>query len=155
MENEAILTGIEPEETEAIEPKLYSFRPLKSTDVFLMSKIISKIGINEFTKSFEKDEIKKMIASFTDNKEETEGESKSDSIASAVGLSVALEIANIILGNLPKCEKEIMQLLASVSGKDVKTIENLDAVVFLEMVVDFVKKEEFKDFIKVASKLFK
>ena len=31
----------------------YTLRPLLSKDVFPMVKIISKIGINEFTKAFE------------------------------------------------------------------------------------------------------
>ena len=142
--NETTLVELEPNEVK----KPYVFRTLKSTDVFLMSKIISNIGINEFTECFEKEGIKKLIASAT---EEGEGVD----LASTVGLSVALEIANIILGNLPKCEKEIMHLLAGVSGKTVKQVENLDAVVFVEMVIDFIKKEEFKDFIKVASRSFK
>ena len=100
MENEATLI-----EFETIKP--YTFRTLKSTDVFLMSKIISKIGINEFTACFEKDGIKKLIESANGGNEEVD-------LASTVGLSVVLEIANVILGNLPKCEKEIFQMLSSV-----------------------------------------
>jgi hypothetical protein len=149
MNNEATLVEFKPEETENKKP--YTFRSLKSTDVFLMSKIISKIGINEFTQCFENEGIKQTIASFMDKGEDAKGAE----LASVVGLSVALEIANVILGNLPKCEKEIIQMLANVSGMTVKKVENLDAVLFFEMVVDFIKKEEFKDFIKVASKLFK
>lgn len=137
------------EKIEKVVAKPYTFRKLKSTDVFLMSKIIGKIGINEFTACFEKDGIKKMIASFTgESDEETD-------FTSVVGISVILEVANVILGNLPKCEKEIFQLLSNVSEIPVEEIEDCDAVVFMEMVIDFIKKEEFKDFIKVASKLFK
>lgn len=144
-------TGIEQEskETEKEEVKPYTFRRLQSTDVFLMSKIIGKIGVNEFTACFEKDGVKKLIASFTD-----EAGEKAD-IASVVGISVSLEIANVILGNLPKCEKEIFQMLSSVTGLSFNHIEKLDMVVFIEMVIDFIKKEEFKDFIKVVSRLLK
>lgn len=157
MKNETTLKGTEmelktEEGTEIVEKKTYTFRQLKATDVFLMSKIISTIGINEFTKCFDNPEVKQMIAAFTDNGED--GTNNTD-IASVVGISVALEIANIILGNLSKCEKEIIQLLSNVSGISVKNIENLNAVVFMEMVIDFIKKEEFKDFIKVASRSFK
>lgn len=135
------------EESEIV-VKPYEFRRLKSTDVFLMSKIIGKIGVNEFTACFEKDGIKKMISSVT-------GEGEEVDFASVVGISVILEIANVILGNLPKCEREIFQMLASVSEMSQKDVEELDAVVFMEMIIDFIKKEEFKDFIKVASRLFK
>ena len=144
-------TTIEIQEvkSEMTTEKAYTFRELKSKDVFLMSKIIGKIGMNEFTACFEKDGIKNMIASFTGENKETAD------FASVVGISVILEIANVILGNLPKCETEIFQMLSNVSGMSIKEIEDLDMVTFADMVIEFVKKEEFKDFIKVVSKLFK
>ena len=129
------------------ELKPYTFRKLSSVDVFPMFKIIGAIGINEFTACFEKDGVKNMIASFT-------GESGED-MSSIVGISVILEIANVIIGNLPKCENEIYQILSQTSNLTVKQVQELDMAVFFEMVIDFVKKEEFKDFIKVVSKLFK
>ena len=129
--------------------KPYEFRRLKSTDVFLMSKIIGKIGVNEFTACFEKDEIKKMIATMTSE------DSDEFELTSLVGIKVILEIANVILCNIPKCESEIIQMLSNVSGMKHKDVEELDVVVFTEMIIDFIKKEEFKDFIKVVSKLFK
>ena len=127
--------------------KPYIFRKLSAVDVFPMFKIIGAIGINEFTACFEKDGIKNMIASFT-------GESKED-MSSIVGISVILEIANVIIGNLPKCEHEIYQILSQTSNLTVKQVKELDMAVFFEMVIDFIRKEEFKDFIKVVSKLFK
>lgn len=144
-------TTIEIQEvkSEVTTEKAYTFRELKSKDVFLMSKIIGKIGMNEFTACFEKDGIKNMIASFTGENKETAD------FASVVGISVILEIANVILGNLPKCETEIFQMLSNVSGMSIKEVEDLDMVTFADMVIEFVKKEEFKDFIKVVSKLFK
>ena len=144
-------TTIEIQEvkSEVTTEKAYTFRELKSKDVFLMSKIIGKIGMNEFTACFEKDGIKNMIASFTGENKETAD------FASVIGISVILEIANVILGNLPKCETEIFQMLSNVSGMSVKEVEDLDMVTFADMVIEFVKKEEFKDFIKVVSKLFK
>ena len=127
--------------------KPYVFRKLSAVDVFPMFKIIGAIGINEFTACFEKDGIKNMIASFT-------GESGED-MSSIVGISVILEIANVIIGNLPKCENEIYQILSQTSNLSVAQVKKLDMAVFFEMVIDFIKKEEFKDFIKVVSKLFK
>lgn len=127
--------------------KPYVFRKLSAIDVFPMFKIIGAIGINEFTACFEKDGVKNMIASLT-------GEAEED-MASIVGISVILEIANVIIGNLPKCENEIYQILSQTSNLTVAQVKKLDMAVFFEMVIDFIKKEEFKDFIKVVSKLFK
>ena len=112
-----------------------------------MFKILGKIGINEFTKCFEKDGVKELIASFT--------EENSENVSSVVGMSVVLEAVNVIFGNLPKCEDDIYNLLANTSNLTVKEIKELDMAVFFEMVVDFIKKEDFKDFFKVVSKLFK
>ena len=128
------------------ETKPYEFRKLTSADVFPMMRIIGTIGLNEFTACFEKDAIRKMIENAA--KEETE-------LSSIVGVSVILEIANVICGNLPKCETYIYQLLSQASNLSVDEIKELDMVVFLEMVIDFIKKDEFKDFIKVASRLLK
>lgn len=133
-------------ETTTLKP-VYTFRRLNSTDTFLMFKIIGKIGVNEFGACFEKDTVKKMISAVT--KKESE-----DNATTMVGISVILEIANVIICNLPKCEAEIYQMLSQTSDLSVKQVKELDFVTFAEMVVDFVKKEEFKDFIKVVSRLF-
>ena len=126
----------------------YTFRRLNSTDIFLMTKIIGKIGINEFTACLEKDTVKQMIDRLT-------GKESTGNATTMVGFSVMLEIANVIIGNLSRCEGEIYQLLANVSGMTVKQVKEMDAVTFFEMIVDFVTKDEFKDFIKVVSKRFK
>lgn len=142
--SETTKTDIAIMETE----KPYHFRRLVSTDAFAMFKIISKIGLNEFTDCFGKDGIKDLIAQFS-------GDSETGKTASIVGVSVALEIANVIFGNLPKCEAEIYKLLADVSGMSEKDIRKMDFVLFTEMIIDFIKKDEFPAFIKVVSKLFK
>lgn len=134
------------------EEKPYKFRKLASTDVFLMFRIVSAIGIKEFTTVMENDSIAKMISSVTTGKDEI----NADDVISKVGVSIVLEAADIILGNLPKCEKEIYQMLANTSNLTVEEITAPgNAVMFMEMVIDFLKKEEFGDFFKVVSRLFK
>lgn len=127
---------------------MYTFRKLNSTDMFLMFKIIGKIGVNEFTACFEKDAVKDMIA------KAVSGE-PNDKAITVVGISVIMEMANVILGNLPNCESEIYQMLSNTSNLTVEQIKELDIATFTNMVVDFIKKEEFKDFIKAVSALFK
>jgi len=127
--------------------KVYTFRTLQATDVFLMFKILGKIGINEFAESFGKESIQKMVSTLT-------GENGVAKFARTAGIAVTLEVVNVILGNLPKCEREIFQMLANTSNLSVEQVEKLDFPTFTEMVIDFIKKPEFRDFIKVASKLF-
>lgn len=124
---------------------VFTFRKLNSTDTFLMFKIIGKIGINEFAKSFDAKEIKALVESNKDSADAT----------TAVGMSVILGMANLIISKLPYCEEDIYQMLSNVSDLSVEKIKSLDFVTFAEMVISFIKKEEFKDFIKVVIKLFK
>lgn len=130
----------------------YEFRRLESKDVFLMTKIIGKIGINNFSGCLENDSVKSAIKKMTNKENEKEG---NEDAFTVIGITVSLELANIIFSNLDKCQNEIFQLLSQTSNVKVKDLEKMDAVVFLEMVIDFIKKEEFKDFFRVASKLFR
>ena len=125
------------------------FKQLKSSDMFIMFKIINKIGLNEIKNQLEPKTIEKLVDSF-----KGKGKAKDkDSLMYSVGLSVSIEMVNVIIGNLPKCEDEIYTLLSRVSGKSKKEISELDMVTFTEYIVEFVKKDEFKDFTKVALKL--
>lgn len=136
----------------AIPEKPYTFRLLGAPDIFLMSKIISKIGIKEFKTCFEADGIKNLIQNAVVDKAQNGG---NDTDIIGVGAGVALELASVILTNLPKCEADIYQMLSQTSNLSVEEIKAPgNAVMFLEMVIDFIKKEEFRDFIKVVSKLF-
>lgn len=130
----------------ATETKPYTFRRLGAEDVSPMCKVIGKIGLNEFTKCFESDSVMNLI-----DKMKTKGDVNMTDIA---GFQVILEIANVIISHIPDCEKDLFILLSNVSGLTVKEIRSFDLATFAEMVIDFVKKEEFKDFLKVVSKLF-
>ena len=52
-------------------------------------------------------------------------------------------------------EMEIYSLLSRLSGIKTEDLKEMDAVIFFEMVVDVIKKPEFKDFYKVASGFIK
>ena len=127
--------------------KPYEFRKLGGTDMFLMFKIIGKIGVKEFNACFENDGIKNMVGSMM-------GENV-DTPASITYISMCLEVADVIFKNLPKCENDIFQMLSQTSNLSIDEVKALGLAEFTEMVIDFIKKEEFKDFIKVVSKLFK
>ena len=144
---EATFETVQPEA--AVKP--YTFRTLGGGDVFLMFRIIGKIGVKEFNACFEHDGIKHLVAA-------TMGESTVNADETSVSvtyISVILEVADVIFRNLPKCEDEIFQMLSQTSNLSVAQVRKLDLVQFTEMVIDFIKKEEFRDFIKVVSKLFK
>ena len=127
--------------------KPYTLKRLQSRDVFPMLRILSKIGISELKECFSSPEVAKAISKAT--------ESGKDVDLSAVGVSVALDMAGIIVDNLPKCEQDIYLFLSQLSGLKPQEIAEMDAIVFFEMIVDVIKKPEFKDFIRVVSGLLK
>lgn len=128
------------------ENKPYTFRKLTGKDIFPMCKIISKIGLDELTQVFEGD-ILNSIVSRVENEHSDQSQ-----IEFLAGMNVIAKIANKIFAHLPDCENEIISLLANVAGMTEKDVRMLDLDVFFEMIMDFLKKEEFKNFFKVASK---
>ena len=78
----------------------------------------------------------------------------------AITLDIILDIAGIIITNLPQCEKEIYAFLESIIAVDSdqerkelrKTLENMPIDEFAQLIRDVISKEEFKDFFRVALK---
>ncbi len=142
---EAIKNEIEVVE----ETKPYTFRTLSAEDVFPMATLISKIGINKFAACLSSESVLSAIKSLTSD------EQQSDSGAMIAAGSVILEVVNVVFSNLEKCRADIYRMLESTSNLSAEEISKLPMPVFFEMIIDFVKKEEFKDFFRVVSKLLK
>lgn len=139
--------------------KPYTFRQLGGEDMFLMFRIIGKIGVKEFNACFENDGIRQLISGMAEERateeKAAEGEDEKSAPSAVTYIAVILEIADVIFKNLPKCEDEVFKLLSQTSDLAIEQVKALSLAQFTEMVVDFIKKEEFKDFIKVVSKLFR
>jgi hypothetical protein len=133
----------------AVEESKYTFRKLEARDVAPMLGILRKIGFKEFKVLLKDEGIKKIIGVFMAGEKMTDGE-----MADA-GLSALFELVGIICDNLPKAEKEIFALLASVAEMDEEAVVHMGIADFAEMLIEFFKKPEFPDFFKVVSKLFK
>ena len=129
--------------------KAYELRNLTADDVFPMFQIISKIGIKEFKKCFESPEVMQAIKSAV-----SEGKDRGE-VQTSVGMAVAFDLAGIIVSNLASCKNDIYQFLAQLSGMTTKDVAGLPMVTFFEMIIDVIKKEEFKDFFQVVAKLLK
>lgn len=121
------------------EEKNYTLRSLKADDIFMCIRIINKIGFKEMKGCFSSPEVRTAITSAASGK---------DADLSAVGVTVMLEIAGLILEHLPDCKDEIYALLAALSGMKKDEIAELSSGMFTKMVMDVVKKDEFKDFFR-------
>lgn len=133
--------------------KTYELRDLQADDLFIVINIVNKIGIREFKACFESDEVKAAVLNMAKDKENSEADESADVVS--IGISVALDIATILLANIGKCKNDIYALLAQLSGLTVGDIAKLPVKTFTGMVIDLVKKEEFADFFQDAVKLFK
>ena len=144
---------------EVVDEKPYIFRTLGAQDVFLMVRILNKIGFRQVKECLSADNIQALInaaASGSDTQDTQDAQADQESVLASVGVGVAIDAFGLLLENLPKCEADIYQLLAQTSNLSVDTIKAPgNAVMFMEMIVDFLHKKEFGDFFKVAKKLLK
>ena len=128
-------------------PKYILHTP-KAPDIFTMANIIGKIGVNKFASVFKKEEVQTLVKDVSSKKNVS-----SEDISMIAGIGVFTEIAQIILVGMPLCEEDIYKLLSSTSNLTVEEVKDLDGVTFLEMIIDFFKRN--MDFIKAASKYVK
>lgn len=121
-----------------------ALRKLEAKDIAPMASILSKIGMKEIKSCFNPDDLQELASG--KNTEEA---------AAAVGFTVVFDIAGVILGNYEKCQDDIFRFIAGLSGKSKEDIAKLPLDTFFELIIEIVRKEGFKDFFKVVSKLFK
>lgn len=130
----------------------FELRALKATDFFLVTRILSKIGVKEFKGCIENPEIKAAIKNAFDNQD---GGNIADSDVASIGVSVVFDIASIVLERMENCEKDIYKLLANLSGKTEKEVANLPMAQFGEMIISVIKHEGFRDFFTAVIAQFK
>lgn len=118
--------------------KKYEFRKLNSTDLFPLMKLVKKIGVKSFAGIIESIDVSNV-----------EGEDKEYE----VGLTTILKIADLLIDRLADCEKEIYAILERTSDLSFDELKALDIDVFVEMIIDFVKKDEFMAFSNAVLKL--
>lgn len=131
-----------------VKAKPYTLRNLTADDVFPMFQIINKIGFKEFKNCFNSPDVRSAIANATSGKGGNEG-------LVSVGVAVGIDIAGVVIANVERCKPDLYSLLAGLSGMTAADIGKLPMVTFFEMIVDVIRKDEFKDFFGVVSKLLK
>lgn len=143
--------------------KPYTLRALTAEDIFPMINIVRKIGLHEIKNILNEETVNKIVGNVVGmvskqrSTADENGDDNTNSMA-AIGVSVLptlLDVADIVLGNVSKCETDLYKFLASLSGLAVDDIKKLSLADFAEMILDVVQKDDFKDFFKVVSKRFK
>lgn len=149
----------------------YELRALQATDIFPMVKILNKIGFKKIKEYLSPEKIKEFTSFIADSSAvDPEGseqpEDGSEVVAAdpdrnleqavtMVGFTFVMDVAGLVLENLPSCENEIYSFLASVANMKAQDIRTIGMADFANMIVDILQKEEFKDFFKAVSRLLK
>lgn len=124
--------------------KAYTLRDMNADDLFVVLKIVNKIGVKDIKKCFAAVDVKNAISEGAENE-----------LAAAVGLQVMLEIAGLVVEHLPDCKTEIYHFLASLSGMQVEEVAAMPMGDFFGMVMDVLKHPSFNDFFQRVVGLFK
>lgn len=152
------------------ESKPYTMRKLSSKDLSPMLKVLKKLNFKKLKDVF-KDINLKAIIEATNNKNNSNNDviadSEEDSTENVqetsqkeinlveIGKDVIFDMFPILLDSIDEAIPEINKLLAGVIEQDVEIVENMDLGTYFNLLYDFIHKEEFMDFIKVASRFMK
>ena len=123
--------------------KKYELRSPKADDMFLMFRILSKVGVKNLKNCFSTGDVMAAL----------QGEGKKDS--EAVGLSVALEIASVLMEHMDDAKKDIFTFLSNLSGMKASEIAAMEMADFAQMVIEVIQMEGFRDFFQRVLGLFK
>lgn len=133
-----------------MENKAYILRNPKADDIFLMFRILTKVGVKNIKSCFESAEVKNAMKLLAVN-----GGKDGEAELSSVGMLVAVDVACVIMEHLDSAKSDIYAFLGRLSGMDVKEIAAMNAGDFAEMLIDVVKLEGFRDFFMRVIALFK
>lgn len=127
-------------------------RRLQASDLFSMVKILNGIGLKNVKDAINQEDIaeaRKKAQYATEN-----GLDVAD-IASEVGTNIIMSVLGVVLEHLPNVEKDLYNFLGSVANIKASEVAKMEIADFMTLIVEIVKKEEFADFFKQASKLIK
>lgn len=133
MENTEKVVDTTEEVVEETVERPYTLRKLKDGDLFPLLKILRKVGLSNFKDTLQ------VISSGKQTEE--------------VGISVALNIAEVVIGHLDSAEEEIYSLWSDISGIEPDTIREMEFGTLPLMIYDSFSEVKNFAFFKVLFKL--
>ena len=123
----------------------YKLREFKDKDLFPMLGIIKKIGISDCKAAFE--QLSEQMRSKNKNKDKDKNQDNLEK----VGILFVLDIADVLIGNLSKCEDEIYALWSDLSGIPVDDMKEMEFGTLPLMIYDSFRQARNTSFFKVLS----
>lgn len=132
----------EIEEVELKEPEVierpYTLRPLKDADLYPILRILKKMGVD-------KKNLQGIVQEYRVNGKEKSTEE--------IGASAILDVASLIIGNIPVVETELYELWSDISGIPADDIREMEFGTLPLMIMDTFKGVKNTSFFKVLFKL--
>ena len=113
-------------------------RPLKGTDIFLLTSIIGKMGVKNLMRCFYDPDVKEAR------------ENSDDENIEKLGKLIILGVFDVVMERLEYCEGSICRLLSKLYDMPEAEIKEKGAIEYLDMFMTVVKDENFVDFFKQA-----
>lgn len=157
--------GYRNEEGEASASPEFVIRDLQASDIWQLVRILSKMGIRDLgtrldTKLLAKsqfrppemlDEQGKRIPLPRD--QWTEAQIEMEMQAEMAGDELVWQVLGFAMENMGSCEAEVNKLLADSIGKTPDQLRRMPANDYLDLIVAYVSREEFRDFFTRAWRL--
>lgn len=161
MSENVIMTG------EGTTSPQFVIRDFKSTDVWQMTRVIGKIGIQNIRKNIDPEIVKASMfkkpqmlgkdGEMVDLPRDkwTEAQIEAELRAEMANDEVVYAVLGLLFDNIGNCERDVNKLLADGIGVDIDEIYNMDASVYMELITQYVTREGFRDFFTQAWNLVK
>lgn len=144
MTNETKTEGINVIVAETEKP--YKLRELQAKDLFLLTRVISSLGIKKLADVF---------TSKVDISAVAKDDMSNEDVVREVGYGTIIEIVGVVLDNLPSCQDDLFKFLAAISNLSEKKVSELPLGDFVDMIFEVVQKEEFRDFFTRAARFLR
>lgn len=130
-----------------VEEKPYKFKELGFDDIFPMMALINKIGLEKVLGLMENKAIFNLIQGKKPMKMDEEGNEviDQDEYVKQVGIAV-VAIIQLVLSSFKDCRNELYEVLSTASNLTFEEVSKLPLKHVSPMIVDFIKKDDFKDF---------
>ena len=145
IENKEVVEEVQT----VVKEKPYKFKELGFDDIFPMMALINKIGLEKIMSLMENKAIFNLIQGQKPMKIDEEGNEveDKDEYLKQVGMAM-VAIVQLVISCLGNCRNELYTVLSSASNLTVEEVSKLPLKYVSSMIVDFVKKDDFKDFFK-------
>lgn len=110
-------------------------RNLKTSDLFILSRILRKMNI--------KDEIKKLVKDITGTTPERKKKAEHD---------MEIDLVMLFVENISNAEQEIYKFMGDLSGKKLQEIADQPPAETINMLKELFEQANFTDFLSLASK---